>query len=177
MAGPATNAATISVIGNAMGKKTMYLYLASIITGALFSGFIIDTFLPREWFTGAMSHIHEGHNHDLLPMWLRAISGILITLALLNVFIYRIYKRFFINTDTNIKASYNMNTTKIYVRGMTCSHCKMTVESNLKKISGIENTLADLDTQIVTIMGENIDLKKIQETVEGIGYKYDGKVA
>jgi copper chaperone CopZ len=71
----------------------------------------------------------------------------------------------------------SMNTIKVYVRGMTCSHCKMKVENNIKKLSGVENTTADLDSQVVTITGDNIDLKKIQETVEGIGYKFDGKLA
>jgi uncharacterized protein len=177
MAGPATNAATISVIGNSMGKKTMYLYLVSIISGALFSGFFIDTFLPREWFIGAMSHIHEGHNHDLLPMWLKAISGALITIMILNIFIQKIYKKYFKKQEIKTDNSFAMNTIKVYVRGMTCSHCKMNVETNLKKIGGIENTSADLDTQVVTITGENVNLKQVQETVESIGYKFDGKVA
>lgn len=177
MAGPATNAATISVIGNSMGKRTMYLYLLSIVSGALLSGLFIDTFLPREWFTGAMSHIHEGHNHDLLPMWLKLISGVAITGLLLNIFIRKFYKKFIIKEIKNSDHVVAMNTIKVYVRGMTCSHCKMNVETNLKKISGIDNTVADLDSQVVTITGENIDLGKVKETVEGIGYKFDGKVA
>lgn len=176
MAGPATNAATITVIGNSMGKKTMYLYLFSIISGALLSGLFIDTLLPREWFTGAMSHIHEGHNHDLLPMWLRITSGFAITLLLLNIFIQKFYKRYFSQIKTGSANNYDMNSIKVYVRGMTCSHCKMNVETNLKKINGIDNSFADLDSQTVTITGNNIDLNKVKETVEGIGYKFDGKI-
>ena len=50
MAGPATNAATISVIGKSMGRKTLFSYLTALITGALLFGLLIDYFLPREWF-------------------------------------------------------------------------------------------------------------------------------
>jgi len=176
MAGPATNAATISVIGNAMGKRTLFLYLFSIITGSLLSGLFIDNFLPREWFTGSMSHIHEGHNHDLLPMWLKIISGIIITGLILNIFFIKIYKKLKPEKTVIEENNFSMNNIKIYVRGMTCKHCKKNVELNIKKISGIDNTIVDLDSQVVTITGENIDLQKVQETVESIGYKFDGKV-
>jgi copper chaperone CopZ len=177
MAGPATNAATISVIGNSMGKKTVFLYLLTIISGALFSGLFIDYFLPREWFTSAISHIHEGHNHDLLPVWLRAISGITIVLLLLNIFIKKLILKIKRRNPVPASNEIIMNDIKVYVRGMTCSHCKMSVETNLKKLDGIDNTSADLNSQVVTISGDNIDLEKVKETIEGIGYKFDGKVA
>jgi uncharacterized membrane protein YraQ (UPF0718 family) len=48
MAGPATNAATMTVIGNVMGRKTLISYMASIIGGAVFFGILVNEFLPRE---------------------------------------------------------------------------------------------------------------------------------
>jgi uncharacterized protein len=70
MAGPATNAATISVIANALGRKTLFNYLLSIITGAVLFGIIVNELLPREWFTSAIHNIHSGeHNHEILPFW------------------------------------------------------------------------------------------------------------
>jgi copper chaperone CopZ len=69
-----------------------------------------------------------------------------------------------------------MNSIKVYIRGMSCSHCKMNVETNLKKIPGIENSMVDLSSQVVTITGENIDLNKVKNAVESIGYKFDGIV-
>jgi copper chaperone CopZ len=53
----------------------------------------------------------------------------------------------------------------------------MSIESNLKKLDGIENIVADVDKQTVTITGEEIDLDKVKDVVESIGYIYDGKVA
>lgn len=177
MAGPATNAATISVIGNSMGRKTLFIYLGTLITGALLSGIFIDVFLPREWFTGAMTHIHEGHEHGLLPYWLQLISGIAITLFLLNIFIRKWIKKVKSKSDTTEKKEMSMNEIKVYVRGMNCNHCKMSVENNLKGLEGVENINADVDKEVVTITGENVDLNKVKEAVESVGYKYDGKVA
>ena len=50
MAGPACNMASILVINKVLGRKTLITYLASIITGAVGFGLIIDHVLPRQWF-------------------------------------------------------------------------------------------------------------------------------
>ena len=54
MAGPAANMASILVIRNRLGKKTLVAYLASIISGAILFGIGIDYLLPRHWFTDAL---------------------------------------------------------------------------------------------------------------------------
>ena len=176
MAGPATNAATISVIGNSMGRKTLVSYLGTLIAGAMLSGLFIDYFLPREWFLTGMSHIHEGHEHGLLPFWLQLISGILITVFLLNIFVRKLIRKIKKYRKTEIPRI-DMSEIKIFVRGMSCNHCKMSVENHLKLVAGVKDINADLDSGIVTINGEKVDLEKVKETVESIGYSYDDEVA
>lgn len=175
MAGPATNAATISVIGNSMGRKTLIAYLATLIAGALLSGIIIDNLLPREWFIQGIAHIHEGHEHGLLPFWLQLVSGIAITLFILNIFIRKLIKKIKIGRNQTETVPTAMGELRIIVRGMNCNHCKMSVETNLIKLAGIENVTADVDQELVTINGENVDLDQVKETVESIGYRYEGK--
>lgn len=51
MAGPACNVASILVINKVLGRKTMILYVLSIVAGAVLFGIGIDWLLPREWFT------------------------------------------------------------------------------------------------------------------------------
>ena len=51
MAGPACNVASLLVVNKVLGKRTLLLYLAAIIGGAVLSGIAIDQLLPREWFT------------------------------------------------------------------------------------------------------------------------------
>jgi len=60
---------------------------------------------------------------------------------------------------------------------MSCNHCKMSVESNLKKLESVDNSIADVDNGTVILTGDHIDLEKVKETVESIGYIYGGKVA
>lgn len=55
MAGPACNMASILVINKVLGKKTMIVYLLSIIIMAIGWGCFVDFCLPREWFQTALT--------------------------------------------------------------------------------------------------------------------------
>jgi len=70
-----------------------------------------------------------------------------------------------------------MNFKEFYVQGMTCIHCKQAVEDNLSELDGVDEVVADLATNKVKIVGENIDLKKIKEMVRFLGYEFKGEVA
>ena len=66
-----------------------------------------------------------------------------------------------------------MNELTINVGGMTCNHCKKTVETNLKKINGIKDIQIDLPTGNVNIQGDNLNTEEIQETITGLGYTFN----
>jgi len=86
MAGPAANMASILVIRHRLGTKTLVAYLASIITGAVLSGIVIDYLLPRHWFTDAlvqMEHCTE------TGTWFTWACTVLLVLLLLNALIQK----------------------------------------------------------------------------------------
>jgi uncharacterized membrane protein YraQ (UPF0718 family)/copper chaperone CopZ len=177
MAGPATNAATMTVIGNVFGRRTLIIYLASIVIGAYFFGTIVNEFLPREWFLNPISLIHSGeHAHGFLPHWLKMGSSILLTGLIANALYNKYLSHYFRKKaiETEIKIHPTMKNIEIVVKGMTCNHCKATVENNVSAIEGIEQAEANLFTEKVTISGENIDLEKVKEKVESLGYKFEG---
>jgi len=91
MAGPATNAATITVIGKNLGKKTLIVYMASLIIGSLLFGLLIDNFLPHEWFM-PMASMMGDHQHEILPMWLSVSSAVLLSLFIFYTSIYKTTK-------------------------------------------------------------------------------------
>jgi copper chaperone CopZ len=69
-----------------------------------------------------------------------------------------------------------MNEVKVKVRGMNCNHCKIKVETGLKKIAGIEVALADIVNGEVILKGDNINLDNVKTTVESLGYFYNGEL-
>jgi copper chaperone CopZ len=48
---------------------------------------------------------------------------------------------------------------KLKIEGMSCEHCKMTVEKALKGVAGVESAVVDLDseTALVTLSGAVAD--------------------
>lgn len=171
MAGPATNVATMTVIGKAMGRKTLIVYLVSISASAMFFGWLTNQFLPAEWFT-MMSHDHGAHEHELLPHWLSLASAILLVALLINGYI----RKFILSKKITSIPYMNQHTKNltIGVGGMTCNHCKASVERNLRTIEGIESVNANPDTGDVMIQGTELNLDKIKFVVEDIGYDFKG---
>ncbi len=70
-----------------------------------------------------------------------------------------------------------MDTTRditVKVAGMTCSHCEGTVKRNLEAMEGVTNVEADRQNETVKISGSDIDLERVKETVNTLGYKFIG---
>jgi len=172
MAGPATNAATMTVIGNVLGRKTLISYMVSIVGGAVLFGIIVNEFLPREWFTNYLVNDHSGHGAHLIPDWLKVGSSILLIILLINGYLQKYLRR---KTMNVIENNIDMAEKTVKVSGMTCNHCKANVENNLSAIQGIENIEIDLESGKVKMSGDRIDLKEVQSKVESIGYHYEGE--
>lgn len=70
MAGPATSIASMLVVGKAFGKRTLAAYLTSIALGALFFGFVIDTFFMDSFLASMLPHASaECHGHGALGVF------------------------------------------------------------------------------------------------------------
>lgn len=173
MAGPATNAATMAVIGKAINKKTLFAYLGSIVGSALFFGWITNQFLPREWFTFAIDHM--GHEHKLLPFWLKAVSAIALAGFIVNGYL----RKYFFKSKINKRIpnmSDQVSSIKISVTGMTCNHCKKSAENSISSVYGVKKVIADPDNAEVYIEGENINLDDVQKHIEDVGFSFQGKI-
>lgn len=89
MAGPATNIATMAVIGNSLGRKTLWVYMASIIGGALIFGVLINELVPREWITGAIPSMMQTGAYGFASGWLHWSTSALLVLLMINGYIQK----------------------------------------------------------------------------------------
>ncbi len=174
MAGPATNAAAITVIGQNMGKKTVAIYLSVLIAGSLLFGLLIDYLLPGNWFMPLLETMN-GHEHSLLPQWLNYLSVAFLTFMLVYNYYNRI-KHNIMNKKAKSEFSMDIPAIKINVEGMTCQHCKRKVEEGLLEMDGVSTVTANPDANTVEIYGHNLKLQSIQKTVEELGYDFKGKL-
>ncbi len=168
MAGPATNAATITMIGKVLGKKSLVSYLITIIAGAIGFGLIIDYALPAHWFSEiANQHLH--HYHGGYLNWWQIASGIILAALIINGYIQ---KNFRSKNNSLIQLKDNIMAIKtIKVEGMTCNHCSNNVETNLEKLNAVSKAVVNLADKTVTIEGDDFDVEEAKETINSLGYK------
>ncbi len=177
MAGPATNIATMAVIGNTMGKRSLWVYLASIIGGAVFFGILVNEILPREWITGALPTLGVTHVHEHMVGWFNKAASVVLGLLVINGYLLKFRSRRREIAEDRIKADAMKQDIKQYrVEGMTCEHCKATVENGLKGLEGVSSVVADRNTGVVSVEAETLNEDQIRERVNSLGYTFVGKL-
>lgn len=163
MAGPATNMASLLVIRKVLGRATMWLYLAAIVAGAFAFGLGIDYLLPRTWFT-QLAQTEVCCAADT-PLWKWICTGVFL-LLLANALVLKLIHKHRNNMKTD-------NETVYKVKGMSCNHCKMSVEKALSHVEGVEKAEADVAGACVKVTGHPA-LEKVKEAVEAIGFEFGG---
>jgi hypothetical protein len=176
MAGPATNIATLTVLSKSLGRKQTIVYLATIVVGALVFGYLIDAFLPLDWFVFA-EHAHHAHNH-VLPHWVGVVSAIVLIVLVINAAIIFFVKNIKMKQNKNkmMEQQENQKIERYKVEGMTCKNCKAHVEKDILDIDGVDNVVADFVTGEVKVSGTNIDHEQVSKAVERAGYVYVEKL-
>lgn len=164
MAGPAVNMASVLVISKVMGKKTMALYLFSIIAGAMAFGLGIDCLLPREWFIEPLRLIHACGEGGV--PYFNIGCSIVLMLLLLNAFVLRRKNK------TNNKLEKMENLKVIKINGMSCNHCKASAERAIKGVAGVEDVQVDLAAAQATIKGD-FSVEDVIKAVEDIGFEVE----
>jgi uncharacterized membrane protein YraQ (UPF0718 family)/copper chaperone CopZ len=173
MAGPATNAATMAVISNTMGRRTFWLYLLSIIGGAILFGAMVNELIPRGWIMGALPEFEHGHVHEDTSIF-KVISGILLILLIINGYIQKYLER---NRTIKEEKSYNnMKTVQVYtVEGMTCNHCKANVENGVRELDTGGDIFADPSSNELRISSVSIPEDSLKKKIESLGYIFKGR--
>jgi copper chaperone len=57
------------------------------------------------------------------------------------------------------------------VRGMTCSHCVLSVREEVSAVAGVSNVDVDLGTGRLTVTGQGISDEAIRDAVVEAGYE------
>jgi uncharacterized membrane protein YraQ (UPF0718 family) len=180
MAGPATNIATMAVIGNTMGKRSLWIYLTAIIGGAVFFGVVINELIPREWITGAIPvHVH-GDMHAHPAGWLAWLSSALLIGLILNGWVQkylstRRVRRMDLEKQERMNGNnltYAAGLHVFHVEGMTCKHCKASVEKGLGQMETVREVVADPEQNRVTIQANGLSEDRVRETIEKLGYNF-----
>ena len=182
MAGPATNMASILVLDKTLGRRTLVIYLLSILVGSVATGYLIDTVLPTAWF----STITDGCLHDICchstseaTPWWKTLSAIIFGLLLIR----SLFLRYTSHKDgcecgcnhndegCNGCCSENSNdvtyTQRTFrIEGMMCNHCRLHVQQAIENVEGVESVTVDLPSGTAIVRGSASDEDIIQAVTQ-----------
>ena len=56
------------------------------------------------------------------------------------------------------------------VPGVSCSHCRVAITSEVGQVAGVENVDVDLDAKRVTVLGDDVDDGAVRAAIAEAGY-------
>ena len=187
MAGPATSIASMLVVGKAFGKRTLAAYLTSIALGALFFGFIIDTFFMDTFLASMLPHASaECHGHGALGVLDYICAGLF---ALLIVYAKFAHKgcgghdeHHHHEGECHCNGHHHEHEEPVVVTyrvlGMSCSHCKACVEKATLRLDGVLSAEADVANKELRMQwhgDDDVDETALKNAVEEAGFEFGGK--
>lgn len=164
MAGPATNASSIAVIKNILGKQTLYYYVMLIGVTAIVFGVLLDFFLM--FIPPTIPDIHQ-HEHGGT---FRILLNSIFILVLVNAYLSRFRKGNEVSVEGTEESGDSLEYLEIIVEGMTCGHCKESVESVVSSFNSVEEASVDLMSGKVALSGKGIELNMIKEKIISRGF-------
>lgn len=173
MAGPAVNAASMLVVGKVLGRRTLMLYLLSIVGGAMGFGLAVDHLMPREWFLSPLASMSANGPHSM--SWFNVACSVVLALLLVNALV----RRFVAKPEDGCsgdgecscqQAELAVSEHIYYINGLRCNHCRANSEKAIASIEGVERAEVDLATGRAVVVG-SVGRREVQAAVEALGFK------
>ncbi|MCP4292542.1 MAG: permease [bacterium] len=175
IAGPATNAATITTINRVLGKKTTLIYLGAVAASAFAGGLLLD--LLMTWAEATMPLLTpEVHQHGK-PSWLDQFSSLVLIVVMTRAWWLSRQRHCGCEGEENGTCTSEGNDSltpqsmNLNIEGMNCSHCSNSVQRTLSEMAGVTGVQVFLDDKQAVIKGENLDSEALVKAVNGLGFK------
>ena len=198
MAGPATSIASMLVVGKAFGKRTLVAYLISIAFGAMFFGFVVDTFFMDSFLASMLPHASaECHGHGAVGVFDYVCAAVL---ALLMIYAKFAHKGCGCHggccecgcehksgcEDEHCDCGHEhcdgdeheVCVVTYRVVGMTCSHCKACVEKAARMLDGVVSADADVASKELRVKWhdeDDVDESALKKAIEDAGFEFGGR--
>ena len=170
IAGPATNAATLTMVWKLLGSRTAALYLLTIVVSAVGGGLMLDWIIP---VLGAGMPRLAAHSHEAVGGF--GISGLwaVVLLAVLATS-YAARSRPEIEQalqgDRPDDGRQPPEQLTLAIDGMTCGHCEATVTRALRQCHGVASVRIDRAAGRAVVGGERLEPEELVAAVRSSGY-------
>lgn len=179
MAGPACNMASMLVVRQVLGTRTLVKYIVSIVSGAILFGVVTDLLQANGIvnFTATLSAAdaccmeESGWLGSSLFSWLCSMT---LALLLLHALVWRRFRPHGRcacgNHECEAKASDAANVLRFRVEGMNCNHCRQAAEKALRSVKGVENATVNLADGEAEVTGD-ASLEDLRQALEAVGFR------
>lgn len=180
IAGPATNAATLTTIARVLGRRTLIIFLATVAGSAFGSGLLMDWLLPQ---VGQTLPVFSGHlHHHESTSWIDHFWAVTLALVMTRSWWLGRRRAAACGCETlNGKGTCNMaeseQTLEFSVRGMNCSHCSGSVDRAVRELPGVSEVQVRLEEGAASVRGANLDPEAIVAVITQLGFQAEARNA
>jgi uncharacterized membrane protein YraQ (UPF0718 family)/copper chaperone CopZ len=164
IAGPATNAATMSVVSKMVGGRALAIYLVAIGVGSLGVGFATDALFAA--FPALVPQLVVGHGHEHSgPSLFEIVSGV----GLGAITLYHVVRPAIAWIRSRRATSADRFVVK--VPDMTCQHCARTITDAVSGLPGVDEVDADPASKTVAFeLAETADTRALVRAIVDAGF-------
>jgi len=170
IAGPATNAATITTVWKVMGRRTTVIYAGTVALSAVACGLLLDWLIPavQTAVPRLGEHVHAGAEGT----WFANLAAIVLLLVLAYSYLSKDRHEEMEAKDENQAAgdAPREERLELQVSGMRCSHCADSVKRSLGECRGVREVDVDLRRGRVVVTGEDLHPEPLAAAVTALGY-------
>ncbi len=164
MAGPATNAATISAIWRTFGRRVTGVYLGTLVAGSLLFGWFFDWVVRP--VQGASGDCHASAPGRLDQIALVVLLGLCAHLA------WREHRKAPEAGGCCAPGpSAGGQTVRLSVRGISCSRCAGTLQRALAGVAGVRSVSVSVEEGAVSVAGEGLCVDHLRQTIRAAGFE------
>lgn len=166
IAGPGTNAATLTTIGRVLGRRSLAIFLATVACSAFGAGLLLDALMP--WLGRAVPSLAPpAHCHGEVS-WFSHVSAGALVLVMANAW-WRTRRAARAGSTAGKGAP--GRTRRFVVEGMHCSHCVQSVTRGVRELDGVDDCVVDLQAGSATVTGRAVDAAKVVAAIEALGFR------
>jgi hypothetical protein len=171
IAGPATNAATITTISRVLGKRTTAIYLGTVAVSAFLGGWLLDGLMA--WARESVPALVPGMHHHGAPGFFDQLAAVALILVMTRA--WWLSRRRGCSCECEDEGVCAVSDSKemmeLAISGMNCSHCSGSVQRTLSEMAGVQQVEVFLDEGRAVVRGENLDGPAMVTAVDGLGFK------
>ncbi len=184
IAGPATNAATVMTVWRVLGRKTLVLYMVTIVVSAVVFGLTLDAIYSAAYLPAAASSVNCDHPTSTVDhLWAVALLVVLAGSILLG----RRPPAKSTTARSGTEAGHEADADTagqsvaapaapwqavLEIQGMTCTHCAAAIQRELQSLPGVmEASVSFKPPQAIVVCRQPPSIGRLAEAIEALGYR------